>query len=338
MPSFSSWNGQKLHGHEYLLTDVLKSELGFSGFVISDWAGIDQLLGDYDSDVRTAINAGIDMVMVPNDYRLFQDTLRAEIEAGNIPMSRIDEAVGKILEAKFALGLFERPFADRTHIEQVGSAAHREVARQAVRESLVLLKNDDVLPLPKTGIEIFVAGSNADNLGHQSGGWTIGWQGESGDITPGTTILDAIEEAVGDDATVTYDKRAQGDISGDLGIVVVGETPYAEGQGDSWDLALSPADVKTVERVCSAMSCVVILVSGRPMIITDLLPMADAVVAAWLPGTEGQGVADVLFGDFDFSGTLPMTWPKDVGQIPINVGDADYDPLFPFGFGLRYEP
>jgi beta-glucosidase len=338
MPSFSSWNGEKLHGHEYLLTDVLRTELGFDGFVISDWAGIDQLPGDYASDVRTAINAGIDMVMVPDDYRRFIDTLRAEVEAGNIPMERIDEAVSRILEAKFALGLFERPFADRTHIDDVGSSAHRDVARQAVRESLVLLKNDGVLPLPREDVEILVAGGHADNIGNQSGGWTIGWQGMSGDITPGTTILEAIEATVGAGATVTYDRRADGEISGDLGVVVVGELPYAEGQGDSWDLALSASDVGVIERVCDAMPCVVVLVSGRPMIITDLLPTTDAFVAAWLPGTEGQGVADVLFGDSDFSGTLPMTWPRDLDQVPINVGDADYDPLFPFGFGLRYEP
>jgi beta-glucosidase len=212
------------------------------------------------------------------------------------------------------------------------------VARQAVRESLVLLKNDGVLPLPREDVEILVAGGHADNIGNQSGGWTIGWQGMSGDITPGTTILEAIEATVGAGATVTYDRRADGEISGDLGVVVVGELPYAEGQGDSWDLALSASDVGVIERVCDAMPCVVVLVSGRPMIITDLLPTTDAFVAAWLPGTEGQGVADVLFGDSDFSGTLPMTWPRDLDQVPINVGDADYDPLFPFGFGLRYEP
>jgi beta-glucosidase len=338
MPSFSSWNGDKLHGHDYLLTDVLKTELGFSGLVISDWAGIDQLPGDYASDVRTAINAGIDMVMVPDDYRRFGDTLRAEIEAGNIPMARIDEAVSRILEAKFALGLFERPFADRTSIDEIGSPAHRDLARQAVRESLVLLENDGVLPLPKTDTDIFVAGPNADDIGNQSGGWTINWQGLSGDSTPGTTILEAIEASVGAGSTVIFDRRASGEISGDIGVVVVGEQPYAEGRGDDWDLALSDSDTDVIERVCDAMSCVVVLVSGRPMMIADLLPTTDAFVAAWLPGTEGQGVADVLFGDFDFSGTLPMTWPRAIDQVPINVGDADYDPLFPFGFGLRYEP
>ncbi len=338
MPSYSSWNGAKLHGHEYLLTDVLKTELGFSGFVISDWAAIDQLPGDYASDVRTSINAGIDMVMVPNNYQLFQDTLRTEIQAGNIPMSRIDDAVTKILEAKFALGLFAQPFSDRTGMGDIGSAAHRAVARQAVRESLVLLENDGILPLPKATGEILVAGENADDIGNQSGGWTISWQGSSGDITPGTTILEGVQAAVDPGTTVTYNRRATGRLSGDFGIVVVGEQPYAEGQGDDQHLGLSAGDTNAIDRVCSAMPCVVVLISGRPMLIADLLPATNAFVAAWLPGTEGDGVAEVLFGDYDFTGTLPMTWPRDMAQIPINVGDAAYDPLFPYGFGLSYGP
>jgi beta-glucosidase len=338
MPSFSSWNGEKLHGHEYLLTDVLRTELGFDGFVVSDWAGIDQLPGDYSSDVREAINAGIDMVMVPDDYRRFIDTLRSEVEAGNVPIERINEAVSRILDAKFALGLFERPFADRGAIDEIGSPAHREVARRAVRESLVLLENEGLLPLPREDVEILVAGSKADDIGAQSGGWTISWQGQRGEITPGTTILEAIEAAVGPGASVTYEQRPSGALTADVGVVVVGEEPYAEGQGDDLLLTLDDGDIETVETVCEAMPCVVVLVAGRPMIITDLLPMTDAFVAAWLPGTEGQGVADVLFGDFDFSGTLPVTWPREMSQLPINVGDEDYDPLFPFGFGLTYEP
>ncbi|NNE10961.1 MAG: glycoside hydrolase family 3 protein [Ilumatobacter sp.] len=338
MPSYSSWNGEKLHGQQYLLTDVLKTELGFDGFVISDWAAIDQLPGDYNSDVRVSINAGIDMVMVPNNYQLFQDTLRTEIQAGNIPMARIDDAVTKILEAKFALGLFDQPFSDRTFIGDIGSPAHRAVARQAVRESLVLLENDGVLPLPKATGEILVAGANADDIGNQSGGWTISWQGSSGDTTIGTTILEAVQATVDPGTTVTYNERATGRITGDFGIVVVGEQPYAEGQGDDQHLGLSAGDTNAIDRVCSAMPCVVVLVSGRPMLIADLLPTTNAFVAAWLPGTEGEGVADVLFGDFDFTGTLPITWPRDMAQIPINVGDATYDPLFAYGHGLTYGP
>ena len=334
MPSYSSWNGVKLHGDHYLLTEVLRTELGFEGFVISDWAAIDQIPGDYASDVRTAINAGVDMVMVPNEYGLFIETLRAEVDAGNIPLERIDEAVARILEAKFALGLFDRPFADRTHIDDIGSPAHRDVARQAVRESLVLLENDGVLPLSKSVREVLVAGMNADDVGNQSGGWTITWQGGSGDTTIGTSVLEGIEAVVDPGTTVTFDRRATGPLTADVGVVVVGERPYAEGRGDAFDLSLSLPDIQTIERVCEAMPCVVVLVSGRPMIISDLLPLTGAFVAAWLPGTEGAGVADVLFGDSDFVGILPMTWPRSMDQIPINVGDADYDPLFPYGFGL----
>lgn len=338
MPSYSSWNGEKLHGHEYLLTDVLRYELGFDGFVISDWAAIDQLPGDYASDVRTSINAGVDMVMVPNDYQLFTATLRAEVDAGNVPLERIDEAVSRILEAKFALGLFDRPLSDRTHIDEIGSQEHREVARQAVRESMVLLQNDGVLPLSPDVDEVLVAGFNANDIGNQSGGWTITWQGSSGDTTPGTTVLEAIENAVSPSTLVTYNRRATGDLSGDVGVVVIGETPYAEGRGDSFDLSVSTRDVEIVNRVCEAMPCVVILISGRPLLIGEILDVSDAIVAAWLPGTEGAGAADVLFGDFGFTGRLPMTWPRSMEQLPINIGDESYDPLFPVGFGLTTIP
>ena len=334
MPSYSSWNGEKLHGDEYLLTDVLRDQLGFAGFVISDWAAIDQLPGDYASDVRTAINAGVDMVMVPDDYERFISTLRTEVDAGNVSMMRIDEAVGRILTAKFELGLFDRPMSDRTYIDEVGSPEHREVARQAVRESLVLLKDNGILPLSATVDEVLLAGFSADDIGNQSGGWTITWQGASGATTTGTSVRDALEDSVGADTTVTYNRRATGELSADIGIVVVGETPYAEGRGDSFDLSLSARDVGIVERVCDAMPCVVILISGRPMLINDVLEASDAFIAAWLPGTEGGGVADVLFGDYDFVGRLPMSWPRSMAQIPINVGDAEYDPLFPYGFGL----
>jgi beta-glucosidase len=336
MPSYSSWNGQKMHGQSYLINNVLKNELGFGGFVISDWQAIDQIPGDYASDVRTAINAGVDMVMVPHDYQTFQNTLRSEINAGNISLARIDEAVSRILTAKFKLGLFEKPLADRTHLGEVGSAAHRAVARQAVRESLVLLKNDGVLPLAKSGTyKITVAGKNANNIGNQAGGWTISWQGSSGNITPGTTIFQGIQNAVAPGVTVEYRTNLNQPWSADIGIAVIGETPYAEGQGDDADLSLDGADLNVVSKVCEkATKCIVVLVSGRPLIINDQLALANAFVAAWLPGTEGQGVADVLFGDYNFSGTLPMTWPNNISQVPINVGDDPYQPLFPYGIGL----
>ena len=336
MISYSSWNGVKDHGNQYLITTVLKGELGFQGIVVSDWAGIDQLPGDYASDVRTAINAGIDMVMVPTNYKTFISTLRNEVLAGNIPMSRIDDAVTRILNAKFALGLFSQPFTDRTFTAQVGSAAHRAVARQAVRESLVLLKNDGVLPLSKTGTyKLIVGGSHIDNLGYQMGGWSISWQGGSGATTVGTTLLQAIQATVGPSVTVqNVGTRTKGSYSGDVGIVAIGETPYAEGKGDSSTLAVSSANAAQVTDICSRVTrCVVILFSGRPLMINTQLNQANAFVAAWLPGTEGLGITDVLFGDYGFTGKLPVTWPNAVTQEPINTGDGQTG-LFPFGYGL----
>lgn len=338
MASFSSWNGVKLHGHKYLLTDLLKGELGFKGFVISDWAGIDQISNDPAKNVREAINAGIDMVMEPNNYPRFYNTLMSEVEKGNIPMARIDDAVSRILTQKFKLGLFENPFTDRTYFNQLGSQEHRDLARQAVRESLVLLKNEQVLPIKKDTAKILVAGSNADDIGNQSGGWTMTWQGGSGKIIPGTSILEGIQKTVSPSSKVDYVKWPDADQAKgyDLGIVVVGERPYAEGQGDRENLVLGDGDRRAIDNVCSAMKCVVVVVSGRPQILTDQLPKMNALVAAWLPGSEGQGVADVLFGDFNFSGKLPITWPKSMDQVPINVGDANYDPLFAYGYGLKY--
>src|SRR5689334_8792878 len=248
MISYSSWNGQKMHGNQYLITTVLKGELGFQGLIVSDWGGIDQLPGTYDSDVRTSINAGIDMVMVPTNYKTFISTLRTEVNAGNVPMSRIDDAVTRILNAKFALGLFTQPYTDRSYTAQVGSAAHRAVARQGVRESLVLLKNNGVLPLSKTGTyKLIVGGSHIDNLGYQMGGWSISWQGGSGNTTVGTTFLQAIQAAVGPSVTIqNVGTRTKGSYSGDVGIVVIGETPYAEGKGDSSTLAVSSANAAQV--------------------------------------------------------------------------------------------
>ena len=336
MISYSSWNGVKDHGNQYLITTVLKGELGFQGIVVSDWAGIDQLPGDYASDVRTAINAGIDMVMVPSNYKTFISTLRTEVTAGRIPMSRIDDAVTRILNAKFALGLFSQPYTDRTYTSQVGSAAHRAVARQAVRESLVLLKNNGVLPLSKTGTyKLVVGGSHIDNLGYQMGGWSISWQGGSGNTTVGTTLLQAIRSTVGSSVTIqNVGTRTKGNYSGDVGIVAIGETPYAEGQGDSSTLAVSGANAAQVTDICSRVTqCIVILFSGRPLIINTQLNQANAFVAAWLPGTEGAGITDVLFGDYGFVGKLPVTWPNAVTQEPINIDDGQTG-LFPFGYGV----
>ncbi|MET8862500.1 glycoside hydrolase family 3 N-terminal domain-containing protein [Nonomuraea sp. NPDC004580] len=340
MPSFSSVDfgdgPLKMHAHDELINGTLKGELGFKGFVVSDWQAIDQIPGDYPSDVRTSVNAGLDMIMVPYAYPEFTGTLKAEVEAGRVPMSRIDDAAARILTQKFRLGLFERPYADRSHLRDVGSPAHRAVARKAAAKSQVLLKNDGgLLPLRRDA-KVYVAGSNADDIGNQSGGWTITWQGSSGPITPGTTILEAVRSRA---ASVTYSRDASADLAGhDVGVVVVGETPYAEGQGDvgraGRTLDLSAADRAAVDKVCGAMKCVVLVVSGRPLLLGDLSGV-EAVVASWLPGTEGDGVADPLFGAVPYTGRLPFTWFRSVAQLPINVGDASYDPLFPYGWGLR---
>jgi beta-glucosidase len=363
MPSFSSvdWtedgvgNPIKMHANRELITDVLKGRIGFRGFVISDWEGIHQIPGDWPTQVRTGANAGIDLFMEPNAYQSFETTLIDEVKAGRVPMSRIDDAVRRILAKKFELGLFEHPFTDRRHIGEIGSPRHRAVARRAVSESQVLLKNSGrALPLRGRG-DIYVAGSNADNIGNQAGGWTLTWQGGSTNVIPGTTILGGIRKAA-PRATVTYSADASAPVpAGATGVVVVGETPYAEGFGDvggpRWgydpgdngqlrpvkDMQLSAADRAAVDRVCAAAAkCVVVVVSGRPLIIEPAqLDAIDGLVAAWLPGSEGDGVADTLFGRRPFTGRLPVSWPRTLAQEPINVGDRNYDPLYPFGWGLR---
>ena len=352
MISYSSWNGMKMHEQQYLITDVLKGELGFSGFVVSDWGAIDQIDENYYIAIVAAINAGVDMNMVPTRYKIFIDALTAAVENGDVPMARIDDAVRRILTVKFELGLFERPFTDESLLEVVGSEAHRELARQAVRESLVLLHHDgETLPLSPDTPTIFVGGEGADDIGIQSGGWSISWQGSPGNITPGTTILEAVEAAVSADTELIYNRfgnfeRFTDDndnpLMADVGIVVVGERPYAEGQGDSNDLSLSEAELGAIERMrAQSEKLVVIVLSGRPILVTDALPLADAVIAAWLPGTEGAGVTDVLFGDYEFSGKLAYTWPRSMDQLPFDFATLPTEgceaPLFSFGYGLTTE-
>ncbi len=343
MVSFSSLNGKKMHEQSYWITDVLKGELGFDGLVISDWAGIDQVDLDYYQAVVKSINAGIDMNMVPNDYERFISTMKRAVKKGDIPMERIDEAVRRILVAKFELGLFDHPYGDPAMLESVGSPEHREVARRAVAESLVLLKNENqALPIPKTTKTIHVGGVSADDIGIQSGGWTIDWQGKTGDILPGTTILEGIRDSVSAETRVDYSPDGQFDSKAEIGIAVVGEQPYAEGPGDVSSLLLKPEDVHLIQVMReNSEKLVVILVSGRPMVITPQFDIPDAWVAAWLPGSEGGGVADVLFGKQDFSGKLPYTWPRNDGQLPININNVKATegcdaPLFPFGYGLSY--
>lgn len=338
MVSFSSWNGQKMHGNHYLLTEVLKGELGFDGFLVSDWAGIDQLPGDYRSDVEISINAGLDMIMVPDKYIQFINTLKDLVGRNRVPLARIDDAVRRILRIKFRMGLFEHPYTDRSYTGSVGSAAHRQIARECVRQSLVLLKNQNqILPLSKSMNRIHVAGKSADNVGNQCGGWTISWQGSSGNITPGSTILQAIQNTITGNTIITYSYTGANAAGADVGIVVIGETPYAEGQGDRSDLHLAPEDVAAIQNVKNAgVPVVAVLISGRPMIIEPVLELCDAFIAAWLPGTEGRGVADVIFGDYAPTGKLSHSWPRNMAQIPVNAGDPVYDPLFPYGFGLTY--
>lgn len=346
MPSYSSLQilGKdaapiKMHARGDMITGVLKNKLGFKGFVISDYAAIDQIGPDYTSDIKISINAGLDMIMVPNDYIRFVNGLTTLNGSGDVSTARIDDAVRRILTQKFELGLFEHPFADRTNADTIGSAAHRAIARQAVAESQVLLKNDAAtLPIAKTG-KIYVAGSASNDVGNQAGGWTLTWQGQSGAIPGGTSILKGIKQ-VAPGATVSWSKDASASTRGyNVGIVAVGDTPYAEGMGDvgvnGHTLQLSTADKAAVQKVCAAMTCVVLDVSGRPLDLTGIAPVADAVVASWLPGTEGAGVADVLFGDKPFTGRLPLTWYKAESQLPMDVGSPNYDPLFAYGWGLR---
>lgn len=361
MPSFSSvdWiedgvgDPIKMHANQELITGVLKGDMNFDGFVISDWEGIHQIPGDWPTQVRKGVMAGTDMFMEPNTYQSFVTTLIGLVNSGQVPMSRIDDAVSRILTKKFELGLFEHPFTDRTHLSEVGSAAHHALARQAAAESQVLLK-DNRATLPIQGQKIYVAGSNANNIGNQAGGWTLTWQGGSTNKIPGTTILDGIRELAGANR-VTYSEDASDPIGrGDVGIVVVGETPYSEGFGDvggpQWGydpadhgvlrpaqtMKLNTADSAAVDKVCArAAKCVVVVVSGRPMILDpQQLSHIDALVAAWLPGSEGAGVADTLFGKRPFTGKLPVTWPRSLDQEPINIGDANYNPLYPYGYGL----
>ncbi|MFO7524025.1 MAG: glycoside hydrolase family 3 N-terminal domain-containing protein [Ignavibacteriaceae bacterium] len=338
MISYNSINGQKMHGSKYWITDVLKNELGFKGFVVSDWQGIDQLSGDYKTNIKLAVNAGIDMVMVPNQYKTFIQYLKELVSENQISIERIDDAVRRILTTKFELGLFEKPYTDRSLIASVGSASHREIARQCVRESLVLLKNENnFLPLSKNAARIHIAGKSAVDIGNQCGGWTISWQGSSGEITFGTTVYQAIKNTISNDTQLIYSYNGSGAQPGDIGVLVIGETPYAEYLGDKSNLVLPPEDLAAINNFNNAgIPYVIILISGRPMIITEEIENCSAFVAAWLPGTEAQGIADVLFGDYNFKGKLSHSWPRSMDQIPINTGDPNYDPLFPYGFGLSY--
>ncbi|XP_057805203.1 uncharacterized protein LOC131020433 [Salvia miltiorrhiza] len=342
MISYSSWNGLKMHANRRLITGFLKKLQRFRGFVISDWEGIDRITSpphaNYTYSILAGVNAGIDMIMIPYNYTEFIDGLTFLVKNKFISMSRVDDAVKRILRVKFTMGLFEHPLSDYSMSKYLGCEEHRELAREAVRKSAVLLKNKQLLPLDKNAPKILVAGTHADNIGNQCGGWTIQWQGQSGNITSGTTILTAIRKAVGPETEVVFSENPDAGYVKQNGfsyaVVVVGEPPYAETFGDSVNLTLPEPGPSTISNVCGSVKCVVVLVTGRPVVIEPYLGQIDALVAAWLPGTEGQGVADVLFGDYGFTGRLPRTWFKTVDQLPMNVGDKHYDPLFTFGYGL----
>nr|GMD64382.1 beta-glucosidase BoGH3B-like [Ipomoea batatas] len=348
MASYSSWNGKKMHTNYHFLTEILKTKFGFKGFVITDWEGIDRISdppgSNYRECVMLGINAGIDMVMVPFKFEILWNDLLSLAESGEIPMARIDDAVERILRVKFITGVFDHPFTDRSLLDMVGCKAHRELAREAVRKSLVLLKNGKdsekpFLPLDRNVKKILVAGTHADDLGYQCGGWTSTWLGTGGRITIGTTILDALKEVMGDNTEIIFEPTpSEETFSGQdfsYAIVAVGETPYAETAGDDPELKIPLNGSDIVRLVADKVPTVMILISGRPMVIEPtLLDKVESLVAAWLPGTEGRGITDLLFGDYPFHGKLPVTWFKSIDQLPMHAQKNSSDPLFPFGFGL----
>ncbi|HAO52594.1 TPA: beta-glucosidase [Candidatus Magasanikbacteria bacterium] len=314
MVGTASWQDTKNSDNYHLLTEILKNEMKFSGFVVSDWYGVYLIENNkYNSLVR-AVNAGIDMVMTPFDYKDFVSNMQKAVVNGDITKERIDDAVKRILTVKFETGLFDRPQASAEGLSVIGNEEHREIAREAVRKSQVLLKNkNSVLPLSKTLKKIIVAGSSSDNLGRQAGGWTTEWQGIDGNAgILGTTILEAIKNTISKDSEIDYNKEgnfATTNNLADVGIAIVGEKPYAEGWGDIANPDLSPEDLLVIEKVqAKSKKIIVIIVSGRPLDIKDYAKNWDGIIASWLPGSEGQGVADVLFGDFDFTGKLPVDW------------------------------
>ncbi len=342
MVSFNSLHGTFMHAHKELIIDSLKQGMGFDGIVLTDWRGYSRF-GE-----NEIINAGVDVVMaVEGDLMHFQNGLRKGVENGEVSMDRVNDAVRRILRQKFRLGLFENPFADTTLVPKVGCAAHRDKARQAVRESLVLLKNENnTLPIEKNTNKIVVVGEHANNSGLQSGGWSINWQGTRESYAGSTTILEGIKAAA--KGNVVYDQDATGNhLDADIAIIVVGENPYAESVGDIGDgtgwhkLTLREEHQKYIDAYANkGPKVVVVLVSGRPLVTTRQIDHSDAFVAAWLPGSEGAGVADILFGDYNFTGKLPHSWPKSVedfkGKFGPNFWDTSIEPLFEFGYGLTY--
>ncbi len=336
MASFNSINDLKCHANGYLFNDLLKGEMGFDGFVISDWQGIDEIPGDYKSDIINSINAGLDMIMVPGavkgggeHYKTFLSLFKEAVDEGLITEERLNDAVRRILRIKYRSGLMDNPMTDRSLLDKAGSAEHKAIAREAVQKSLVLLKNDGLLPL-NDSLTYYVTGSGADNIGKQCGGWTIEWQGGLGNITTGTSIIDGVEE-------FSSTNRTSENQDYNAAIIVVGEDPYTEMKGDSDELFLSDKDIESIEEVKKMeIPYVVVLITGRPLIVNDIIDNSNAFLVAWLPGTEGGGVADILFGKENLSGKLSFSWPKRMEDIPCNY-DNNCDPLYPLGYGLTYD-
>ncbi len=355
MASFNSWHGVKTHGNKYLMTDVLKDRMGFDGFVVGDWNGHGQVKGCSNESCPQAVNAGLDIFMVPTSAwkPLYENTI-TQVNNGEINLTRIDDAVSRILRVKIRAGLFSKPSPENRPLsgktELIGSAAHRKVARQAVRESLVLLKNKgNLLPL-KPSQNILVTGDGADNIGKQSGGWSITWQGTGNtntDFPGGSSIYSGIKQAVNAaGGKVQLNVAGEFNKKPDVAIVVFGEEPYAEGNGDLDNLEYqrgNKTDLALLNKLkAQSIPVVAVFISGRPMWVNAELNASDAFVAAWLPGSEGNGVADVLFSqtdgsvNHDFKGKLSYSWPAHSDQTTVNRFDENYAPLLPYGFGLSY--
>lgn len=336
MASFSSWNYKPCHSNTHLLNDVLRKELGYNGFVVSDWEAIDLLPGDYYSDVVTAVNAGVDLIMVPIHYKRFISNLTIAVEKKNVSIDRINEAVRRILYTKFELGLFENAYANKEALASVGSAEHREVAREAVQKSMVILKNNNALPIKGSTSKILVAGKHANDIGLQCGGWSVFWQGKAGDITSGTTILDAMKKAYPGSSITYTDNGDIDDNSVDVALVVIGEEPYAEWFGDKKDLTIDQQSVDLISNISRrGIPIVCVLISGRPLILEPIIDKCDAIVAAWLPGTEADGVTDIISGNVEATGKLSHVWPRYEKDIPLSYKDTISPALFAFGHGIN---
>jgi beta-glucosidase len=345
MASFNAWNGVKMHANQALMTEVLKGQMGFDGFVMGDWNAHGQIPGCTNADCAIAFNAGLDVFNVPADWRALYANLVREVNDGTISKARINDAVRRILRVKMRMGVFEEPAPDKRPdtYQPIGTSAHRTIARQAVRESLVLLKNDGVLPI-KPNSTVLIAGDGADNIAMQSGGWTLSWQGaDSGpkDFPGATSIYQGLKSQI-DEAGGHAQFSPDGELArkADVAIVVFGEAPYAEFMGDQSDVALHHDNTESLDLIkklkAQGIPVVAIMLSGRPLYVNPQINAADAFVEAWLPGSEGEGVADVLTGKNDFIGKLGFSWPKRPDHTPLNVGEAGYDPQFAYGFGLSY--